>query len=218
MATVTDAAADRGAAPAPRHWPPVLTVEPIAAARGEVRLPGSKSMSNRALLLAALARGATTLTGLLDADDTRVMIAALQALGVRVVRAGDATRVEGCGGRFPVTAAQLHLGNAGTAMRSLTAALAFAGGSYRLDGVARMRERPIGDLVEALNAMGARIGYVGAAGFPPLQIDPCRWCACAATSRASSSAACSWPRRPGRPPKAWTWPSRASSSRSPMSP
>jgi 3-phosphoshikimate 1-carboxyvinyltransferase len=150
----------------------VLTIEPIARARGEIRLPGSKSMSNRALLLAALAQGTTELSGLLEADDTRVMIAAMRALGVGVEREGDIARVRGCGGRFPVAAAELHLGNAGTAMRSLTAALAFAGGSYRLDGVARMRERPIGDLVEALNAMGARIRCLGAEGYPPLQIDP----------------------------------------------
>ena len=155
----------------PRAWPPVLTVAPIVAARGEMRLPGSKSMSNRALLLAALARGTTTLSGLLDADDTRVMIAALRDLGVDIERTGDVARVTGCGGRFPVAAAQLHMGNAGTAMRSLAAALAFAGGRYRLDGVARMRERPIGDLVEALNAMGARITYLGAPGYPPLQIE-----------------------------------------------
>jgi 3-phosphoshikimate 1-carboxyvinyltransferase len=160
-----------GAGPAPRVWPPVITVEPIAHARGEVRLPGSKSMSNRALLLAALAEGDTRLEGLLEADDTRVMIAALRSLGVTIAQDADATRVSGCGGRFPVRSAQLHLGNAGTAMRSLAAALAFAGGSYTLDGVARMRERPIGDLVDALNAMGARIAYRGAPGFPPLQIE-----------------------------------------------
>jgi 3-phosphoshikimate 1-carboxyvinyltransferase len=158
--------------PAPRAWPAVLTVEPIGHAQGEIRLPGSKSMSNRALLLAALAQGSTELTGLLAADDTRVMIAALRALGVDIAVQGDRARVSGCAGRFPVAAAELHLGNAGTAMRSLAAALAFAGGHYRLDGVARMRERPIGDLVEALNAMGARISYAGAPGFPPLQIEP----------------------------------------------
>jgi 3-phosphoshikimate 1-carboxyvinyltransferase len=157
---------------APRAWPAVLTIEAIGQARGEIRLPGSKSMSNRALLLAALAQGSTELSGLLEADDTRVMVAALRALGIVIEREGDRARVSGCGGRFPARAAELHLGNAGTAMRSLTAALAFAGGSYRLDGVARMRERPIGDLVEALNAMGACIGYLGAAGYPPLLIDP----------------------------------------------
>jgi 3-phosphoshikimate 1-carboxyvinyltransferase len=155
-----------------RRWPPVLTVEPIAHAQGEIRLPGSKSMSNRALLLAALAEGPTQLTGLLDADDTRVMIEALRALGVAIRVDADSTQVTGCGGRFPVPAAELHLGNAGTAMRPLAAALAFAGGRYRLDGVARMRERPIGDLVDALRSAGARIQYLGTPGFPPLLIEP----------------------------------------------
>ncbi len=153
-------------------WPDVLTIAPIAHAAGAVRLPGSKSISNRALLLAALARGETELTGLLDADDTRVMIEALRALGVRVEHSGDATRVSGGAGAFPVKQADLFLGNAGTAMRPLAAALAFAGGRYRLDGVARMRERPIGDLVDALNSLGARIRCAGEAGYPPLEIAP----------------------------------------------
>ncbi|MCX8005024.1 MAG: 3-phosphoshikimate 1-carboxyvinyltransferase [Burkholderiaceae bacterium] len=153
-------------------FPPVLTVAPIARAAGVVRLPGSKSISNRALLLAALADGETTLSGLLDAEDTRVMIEALRSLGVRVHADGDAVRVTGCGGDFPQRRAELFLGNAGTAMRSLAAALAFAGGTYRLDGVARMRERPIGDLVEALTRVGARIRYEGRTGYPPLAIEP----------------------------------------------
>jgi len=156
------------------HWPDVLTVRPIARAQGVVRLPGSKSISNRALLLAALAEGTTVLTRLLDADDTRVMIEALRALGIAIERDGDTARVGGCGGRFPARSADLFLGNAGTATRSLTAALAFADGRYRIDGVARMRERPIGDLVTALNALGACIGYEGAAGYPPLRIEPAR--------------------------------------------
>jgi len=154
------------------RWPDELTVAPIARAQGVVRLPGSKSISNRALLLAALADGPTVLTRLLDADDTRVMIDALRALGVAIERDGEAARVGGCGGRFPARRADLFLGNAGTATRSLTAALAFADGTYRIDGVARMRERPIGDLVTALNALGARIRYEGAAGYPPLRIEP----------------------------------------------
>ena len=156
------------------HWPDVLTVRPIARAQGVVRLPGSKSISNRALLLAALAEGTTVLTRLLDADDTRVMIEALRALGIPIERDGDTARVGGCGGRFPARSADLFLGNAGTATRSLTAALAFADGRYGIDGVARMRERPIGDLVTALNALGACIGYEGAAGYPPLRIEPAR--------------------------------------------
>lgn len=149
---------------------PDLRLEPIAAAQGQVRLPGSKSISNRVLLMAALAVGETQLTGLLDADDTRVMIAALRALGVAVALDGDEARITGCGGRFPQRAATLFLGNAGTAFRPLTAALAFAGGEYTLDGVARMRERPIGDLVEALNALGAQIDYLGEPNFPPLAV------------------------------------------------
>jgi 3-phosphoshikimate 1-carboxyvinyltransferase len=150
----------------------ILNLQPIARAQGRVRLPGSKSISNRALLLAALSPGRTELTGLLEADDTRVMIEALRALGVPIEAGPDRTVVSGCGGRFPHKQADLFLGNAGTAMRPLAAALAFCGGNYRLDGVARMRERPIGDLVEALNALGASIRYEGQPGFPPLRIGP----------------------------------------------
>ncbi len=150
----------------------VKILEPIRRATGTVALPGSKSISNRALLLAAQSRGTTTLRGLLDADDTRMMLAALRALGVEVETSEAETVVQGCGGRFPNAAAKLFLGNAGTAMRPLAAALAFAGGTYELDGVARMRERPIGDLVDALNALGARVRYLGSDGYPPLAIEP----------------------------------------------
>jgi len=153
-------------------WPAILTVEPIHRAAGAVRLPGSKSISNRVLLLAALARGDTVIEGLLDADDTRVMRTALAQLGVVLTDAGDMLRVSGCAGAFPARSAELFLGNAGTAFRSLTAALAFSGGTYLLDGVSRMRERPIGDLVDALNALGAHISYGMAPGFPPLHIGP----------------------------------------------
>jgi 3-phosphoshikimate 1-carboxyvinyltransferase len=148
------------------------TIEPIRRASGTVALPGSKSISNRALLLAAQSRGTTTLRGLLDADDTKMMLGALRALGVEVEESGAETVVHGCAGRFPNATARLFLGNAGTAMRPLAAALAFAGGTYELDGVPRMRERPIGDLVDALNALGARVRYLGNAGFPPLAIEP----------------------------------------------
>jgi 3-phosphoshikimate 1-carboxyvinyltransferase len=164
-------AADVGVAGG-RAGPALLTVGPIVHAQGVVRLPGSKSISNRALLLAALAEGDSVLSRLLDADDTQVMIEALRALGVGIERVGDTVRVGGCGGRFPARRADLFLGNAGTATRSLTAALAFADGTYRIDGVARMRERPIGDLVSALNDLGARITYEGESGFPPLRIEP----------------------------------------------
>jgi 3-phosphoshikimate 1-carboxyvinyltransferase len=153
-------------------WPDVLTIAPIASARGVVRLPGSKSISNRALLLAALAEGTTDLSRLLDADDAQVMLAALRALGVVIEHDGERARVHGCGGRLPARQADLYLGNAGTATRSLTAALAFADGRYRIDGVARMRERPIGDLVDALNALGAQIRYEARPGYPPLAIEP----------------------------------------------
>lgn len=133
-----------------------LELGPLHRAAGTVRLPGSKSISNRVLLLAALARGATDIRGLLDAEDTRVMREALGKLGVPI-----------CAKR-----AELFLGNAGTAFRPLTAVLAFCGGEYRLSGVARMHERPIGDLVDALRAMGARIDYLGQPGYPPLAIHP----------------------------------------------
>jgi 3-phosphoshikimate 1-carboxyvinyltransferase len=143
-----------------------LELKPARRAAGTVRLPGSKSISNRVLLLAALAEGETEVTGLLDADDTRVMRDALSALGVGFFHG----KVVGVGGLFPVKQAELSLGNAGTAFRPLTAALALSGGEYRLSGVARMHERPIGDLVDALRAIGARIDYAGKDGFPPLVI------------------------------------------------
>jgi 3-phosphoshikimate 1-carboxyvinyltransferase len=153
-------------------WPAVLTIDPIHRASGAVRLPGSKSISNRVLLLAALARGETLIDGLLEADDTRVMREALSTLGVLFSESGGTLRVAGCSGTFLVREANLFLGNAGTAFRSLTAALAFSGGRYVLDGVPRMRERPIADLVDALNALGGRIAYRGQPGYPPLQIAP----------------------------------------------
>lgn len=151
--------------------PAVLLIDPIERASGTVHLPGSKSISNRALLLSALAGGETTLDNLLEADDTRVMRKSLTDLGIHSLQEGLSLRVGGCSGRFPVREASLFLGNAGTALRSLTAALAFSGGRYELDGVARMRERPIADLVAALNQLGARIRYIGATGFPPLAVD-----------------------------------------------
>jgi 3-phosphoshikimate 1-carboxyvinyltransferase len=145
-----------------------LDLEPIARAAGTVKLPGSKSISNRVLLLAALCRGNTRVRDLLDADDTRVMLEALERLGVEVARVPEGVTVHGVGGEFPVKSADLALGNAGTAFRPLTAVLALAQGEYRLSGVPRMHERPIGDLVDALRRIGARIEYSGKAGFPPL--------------------------------------------------
>ncbi len=146
----------------------------LSGARGTVRLPGSKSISNRILLLSALASGTTLVKGLLDSDDTRVMLDALHRLGVNWQRMDgtDDYRVEGVGGPFPVKYASLFLGNAGTAFRSLTAACAFAQGDYTLSGVPRMHERPIGDLVEALRQAGANIDYTENDGFPPLHILP----------------------------------------------
>ena len=143
-----------------------LLLAPARRAAGTVRLPGSKSISNRVLLLAALARGETEIGGLLDADDTKVMREALSRLGV--VFNGE--RIVGAGGAFPVRKADLFLGNAGTAFRPLTAALAFCGGEYQLSGVPRMHERPIGDLVDALRGIGARIDYLRTDGFPPLAV------------------------------------------------
>ena len=151
-----------------------ITLEPCRRVEGNVVLPGSKSISNRTLLLAALCNGNTHVRGLLNSDDTDVMMAALQKLGVGIEKsAPDEYLVSGCGGFFPVKVANLFLGNAGTAFRPLTAALALGDGHYRLQGVARMHERPIGDLVDGLTALGARVNYLGASGFPPLEIMPC---------------------------------------------
>ena len=144
----------------------VLELKAARGAAGTVRLPGSKSISNRVLLLAALAQGETEIGGLLDADDTRVMQEALKKLGVRF----SGARVAGVGGAFPIKQAELFLGNAGTAFRPLTAALALSDGDYRLSGVPRMHERPIADLVDALRGIGARIDYLGKQGYPPLHI------------------------------------------------
>ena len=142
-------------------------------ARGTVRLPGSKSISNRVLLLAALADGVTDVRDLLDSDDTRHMLAALATLGVGVEEVGgNHWRIRGVDGAFPVKQAELFLGNAGTAFRPLTAALALSDGDYVLKGVARMHERPIGDLVDALRQLGVQIDYLGNPGFPPLRIHP----------------------------------------------
>ncbi len=158
-----------------------IDLPPLLSARGTITLPGSKSISNRVLLLAALSDGATEVRDLLHSDDTERMLDALRALGVKVEAlggnalrqsSGPAYRVTGCCGNFPVKQAKLFLGNAGTAFRPLTAALALAGGHYELSGVARMHERPIGDLVDALRQLGADIRYLGNEGFPPLQISP----------------------------------------------
>ncbi len=156
-----------------------LDLPAVISTQGVVRLPGSKSISNRILLLAALAEGVTQVRDLLASDDTARMLDALKALGVPIVQTGNNDyQVQGVGGqfplRFPVTQADLFLGNAGTALRPLTAVLALMQGHYRLSGVPRMHQRPIGDLVDALRQLGAEITYLGNEGFPPLEINPAR--------------------------------------------
>ncbi len=153
---------------------PSQYLHPVTKASGQMTLPGSKSISNRVLLLAALSEGSTHIEGLLDSDDTRVMLNALRTLGLQLEQPGsDEVIVHGVG-HFPNKQADLFLGNAGTAFRPLTAALALAEGTYRLHGVPRMHERPVGDLVAALRAVGANISFEANEGYPPLQISPAR--------------------------------------------
>ena len=152
-----------------------LDLPHLASAHGCVQLPGSKSISNRVLLLAALSHGTTVLHDLLDSDDTRVMLQALHTLGCTItpgqVTPGQPLHITGLGGALPAdAAATLFLGNAGTAMRPLTAALAVLGGQFEMTGIARMYERPIGDLVDALRQLGCQIDYLGTPGYPPLKI------------------------------------------------
>jgi 3-phosphoshikimate 1-carboxyvinyltransferase len=147
-----------------------LDLAPVSKISGTLRLPGSKSISNRVLLLSALAKGKTQVRGLLDADDTRVMLDALQKLDVRIDTRDFSSLVVAGEGRFAPKKRDLFLGNAGTAFRPLTAALAVCGGEYRLMGKPRMHERPIRDLVEPLRSIGASIEYTGNEGFPPLAI------------------------------------------------
>ena len=154
------------------HFPHFLDLNPVTRAQGVIQLPGSKSISNRTLLLAALAEGDTEIVELLASDDTLVMLNALQSLGVRWQQKGASQdyTVHGVDGVFPVKKADLFMGNAGTAIRPLVAALAVLGGDYTLHGVQRMHERPIGDLVDALQRVGSSIAYTGLPGFPPLHI------------------------------------------------
>ena len=155
---------------------PFLDIPPLQSAQGTVRLPGSKSISNRVLLLAGLSQGTTVVHDLLDSDDTQVMLNALRQLGCTVLAQGDAWHITGLAGQLAVPAAALFMGNAGTAMRPLTAALsvmaATQGGSFELSGVPRMHERPIGDLVDALRQLGCEVDYLGTEGFPPLRLKP----------------------------------------------
>jgi len=150
---------------------PFLDLPPLTGASGAVTLPGSKSISNRVLLLSALCEGTTVVHDLLDSDDTRVMLAALRQLGCGVDVQGSTVTITGLGGRaWPTEAIEFFMGNAGTAMRPLTAALAVHGGDFTLKGVQRMHERPIGDLVDALRELGCAIDYLGNEGFPPLRV------------------------------------------------
>ena len=147
-----------------------LDLPAMESASGTVVLPGSKSISNRVLLLSALCSGTTTLHDLLNSDDTQVMLAALRGLGCEVRQQGTTVEIDGLSGRIKNFQADLFMGNAGTAMRPLTAALAVLGGDFKLHGVPRMHERPIRDLVDALRQLGCQIDYLGKEGFPPLKI------------------------------------------------
>ena len=150
-----------------------LTLQPIARVDGTINLPGSKSVSNRALLLAALAHGKTVLTNLLDSDDVRHMLNALAALGVSYTLSADRTRCEIIGNGGPLhakSALELFLGNAGTAMRPLAAALCLGSNDIVLTGEPRMKERPIGHLVDALRLGGAKITYLEQENYPPLRL------------------------------------------------
>ncbi len=151
-----------------------LDLPPLLGAGGTIRLPGSKSISNRVLLLAGLSEGTTVVHDLLASDDTRVMLDALRVLGCDLQQTGDMVRITGLGGKLAVLQADLFMGNAGTAMRPLTAALALLsatqGGLFTLSGVPRMHERPIGDLVNALRPLGCKIDCTGQEGFPPLRM------------------------------------------------
>ena len=149
-----------------------LTLGPLSQANGEIQIPGSKSLSNRILLLATLAKGTTKITNLLDSDDIRHMLNSLSKLGVKYQLEDQGTTciVEGLGGPIQADQADLFLGNAGTAMRPLTAALCLGKGEFLLHGEPRMHERPIGDLVDALQSLGVDIQYQGEVNYPPLLI------------------------------------------------
>lgn len=135
-----------------------IRISPCGPVVGSIQPPGSKSLTNRALVLAALARGTSELSGVLDSEDTRVMIKAWENLGVQISGdpAGGQLRIDGCGGTLPKHRADLFIGNSGTTIRFLTAALAACSGEFTLDGIERMRERPIGDLLRALRQLGGQ--------------------------------------------------------------
>jgi 3-phosphoshikimate 1-carboxyvinyltransferase len=151
--------------------PPAITIQPVSRpVHGSIRPPGSKSITNRALVCAALAEGTSTLTGALDSEDTRVMIECLRKLGIGVGSRdeGQTLIVQGCGGKIPATSADLFVGNSGTTIRFLTAMCALGHGTYRLDGIQRMRARPIGDLLDALNLLGADCRGEFKSAYPPV--------------------------------------------------
>ena len=149
-----------------------LRLDPIRRISGSITLPGSKSLSNRVLLLAMLSEGETFIENLLDSDDVRRMIDALAKLKISFEedRPGKKIRIQGKGGRIPVDKAELFLGNAGTAIRPLTAALTLGHGRFVLDGIERMRERPIQDLLDGLNQLGAQVRSINNSGCPPVEI------------------------------------------------
>lgn len=149
-----------------------IEIQPVGPVKASIRPPGSKSITNRALVCAALAKGRSTLRGLLDSEDTRVMIKALRSLGIKVEADFEhaTAKIEGCGGKIPAERADLDLRNSGTSMRFLAALVSLGHGRYRLDGNRRMRERPIQDLLDALNRLGVSANSEVGNGCPPLAI------------------------------------------------
>jgi 3-phosphoshikimate 1-carboxyvinyltransferase len=158
----------------PRVYPGEITLIPWTgpAPRARVRVPGSKSLTNRALIVASMAKGLSTLNGVLDSDDTRVMIDSLRRLGIAVEHAPSSSTigVSGCGGRIPSGDAELFVANSGTSLRFLTAMVATGQGTYKLDGTPRMRQRPVADLLMALNGLGADARSDLGTGCPPLTV------------------------------------------------
>ncbi len=155
-------------------YPDVFEIAPLTRPIDAIaRIPGSKSITNRALLIAALADGASVLTGALFSDDTRYMAEALGALGIAVVADETAEQftVHGLGGNIPATTAELFVGNSGTTMRFLTAAVALGHGRYRVDGIPRMRQRPIQPLIDALNDLGGSVVSEAGTGCPPVIVE-----------------------------------------------
>jgi 3-phosphoshikimate 1-carboxyvinyltransferase len=150
--------------------PDTLEIQPTGPLRRSIRPPGSKSITNRALVCAALAEGQSLLSGVLDSDDTQAMMEALPQLGIPLEhdREHATAQIVGCGGRLPATKADLYVGNSGTTIRFLTAMLSLSQGRYRLDGTRRMRERPIGDLLDALGQLGADAVSEHGNGYPPV--------------------------------------------------